>query len=153
MPPKPLPAVYRVRFDPKLLAAAAVQSTGSWQTAYSKALSIAAGHPRLIYIAQGRLAVRSPRSHRIYEVSPTSCTCEARGPCWHLALVRLLYRSWRQARPIYRCSYCGGPMAASRTYAGERSYTCLCCEHEAHVQAATELKPWAESPTVARAAL
>lgn len=154
MPPRALPSVYRVRFDPKLLAAAAadVRSSGSWQTAYSKAVTLATNHPRLIYIAQGRLAIRSPRSGRIYAVSQTSCPCEARGPCWHLALIRLLYRLWSAARPVYRCTFCGGPMAASYTYGGERSYTCLCCQHEAHYGAADGLALWTESPTVARMA-
>jgi hypothetical protein len=156
MPPKAQTTIYRVRFCPKALAAAAAEmqtrSTGSWRTAYGKALAIASGHPRIVHITSGRLFITSPRSGHVYEVSAASCPCEARGPCWHLALVRSLIASWRAARPVYRCGYCGGPMKASRTVGGERSYVCLCCEHEAHISAVEGLAPWAEQPVAARAA-
>lgn len=93
----------------------------------------------------GRLLLTSPHSTNRYLCTRTSCTCEAARfgrACWHRAAAMLVRAVWDAARPSWRCPYCIGPMVASRTYGGERSYTCLVCGHERHAATMDGLIPW-----------
>jgi len=81
----------------------------------------------------GRLVLTSPRSSNRYTCTRTSCDCEAgrfNRLCWHRAAAAIVRHIWDRARPLVRCPHCLGPMVASRTIGGERSVSCLACQHE-----------------------